>query len=131
MKTSIALLFTFTLCLLLPQISEAHDCFQKPMQDRYESVKTISCKTCHPNNKDKSIHNEFGQLFLKEFEGKGITKMFKEAEKKGDEEVAKVEKVMVKHFIEAMKVVEKKQMTVEDLIKYGLLSGVRLEKPKK
>ena len=131
MKPSIALLLTFSTCLLLPAYSPAHDCFQKPMQERYETVKTISCKTCHPNNKDRSIHNEFGKLFLKEFEGKGITKMFKEAEKKGPEEVAKVEKVMVKHFLEAMKSVEKKSMTVEDLIKYGLLSGVRLEKPKK
>ena len=111
--------------------SIAHDCFQDPMQDRYKNVKTISCKTCHPNNKDRSIHNEFGKLFVKELEGKELTKKFKEAEKKGDEAVAEVEKEMVKHFLEAIAVVEKKPMTFEELIKYGLLSGVRLEKPKK
>ena len=92
MKTSIALLFFLGLCLLATENLNAHDCFQKPMQERYATVKTISCKTCHPNNKDKSINNEFGKLFVKELEGKGITKMFKKREKQGDEAVAEVER---------------------------------------
>ena len=105
----------------------AHDCFQDPMEERY-GLKSVSCKTCHPNNKDRSIHNEFGKLFEKQLEGKDLTKKFKEAEKKGEEAVAEYEKEMVKHFVEAMKVVEKKHMTFEKLIKYGLLNGVRLPK---
>jgi len=114
-------------CILLPIESNAHDCFQEPMEERY-GLRTVSCKTCHPNNKDRSIHNEFGKLFEKELLGKELTKKFNEAEKKGEEAVAEYEKEMVQHFIVAMKAVEKKSMTFEDLIKHGLLNGVRLEK---
>ena len=107
----------------------AHDCFQKPMEERY-GLKSVSCKTCHPNSNDRSIHNEFGILFQVELKGKELTKKFNEAVKKGQQAVTEYEKEMVVHFLEAVKVIEKKHMTFEDLIKYGLLSGVRLEKPK-
>ena len=106
--------------------SFAHDCFKEPLQSKY-NLKTVSCKTCHPNNKDKSIHNEFGKLLETELKGKGLSKMFKEAEAKGEEAVKAVEPEMVKHFLEALKVVEKKKMSFEDLMKYGLLNGVRLK----
>ena len=129
MKKTNVLLLIFVVCITLPMTINAHDCFQDPMEERY-GLKSVSCKTCHPNNKDRSIHNEFGKLFETALKGKDLTKKFNEAEKKGEEAVAEYEKEMVKHFVEAMKVVEKKQMTFEDLIKYGLLNGVRLEKPK-
>ena len=129
MKTNATLLVLLIFCYVMPSALNAHDCFQKPMEERY-SVKSVSCKTCHPINQDRSVHNEFGKLFLAELKGKELSKKFKEAEKKGEEAVAEYEKEMVKHFVVALKVIEKKNMTVEDLIKYGLLSGVRLEKKK-
>ena len=123
------LLILIVICCFPSTTSYAHDCFQDSMEKRY-GLKSVSCKTCHPNNKDRSIHNEFGKLFEKALEGKNLTKNFKEAEKKGEEAVAEYEKEMVKHFVESMKIVEKQNMTFEKLIKYGLLNGVRLEKPK-
>ena len=128
MKLKIALIFAFVLAGVIT--ANAHDCFQDPMKERF-GLKAVSCKTCHPINGDRSIHNEFGKLFLAELKGKDLTKKFYEAEKKGDEAVAEYEKEMVKHFLEAFKVVEKKSMTFENLIKYGLLNGARLPTPKK
>ena len=109
--------------------ASAHDAFKKPLEEKY-NLKTVSCKTCHPNNKDRSVHNEFGQLFLPLLKEKNITKKFKEAEAKGEDAVKAYEPEMAKHFLEALKVVEKKNMTFEDLMKYGLLNGVRLNTKK-
>ena len=104
----------------------AHDAFKKPMEEKY-GLKTVSCKTCHPNNKDRSIHNEFGKLFEDALKGKDISQKFKEAEAQGDQAVAEYEKEMVQHFMEALEVVEKKKMSFEELIRFGLLNGVRLD----
>lgn len=104
----------------------AHDAFKEPMEKKY-GLKTVSCKTCHPNNKDRSIHNEFGKLFEEALKGKEITRKFKEAEAKGDQAVAEYEKEMVQEFMQALAVVEKKLMSFEDLIRFGLLNGVRLD----
>ena len=117
-----------TLLIFIPFSVFAHDAFKEPLEKRY-NLKTVSCKTCHPNNKDRSIHNEFGKLLETELKGKDITKKFKAAEAKGEEAVKAYEKEMVQHFVEAMKVVEKKSMTFEDLIKFGLLNGVRTNPP--
>ena len=76
----------FTMLGLMSTSIQAHDCFKKPLQDRY-NLKTVSCKTCHPNNKDRSIHNKFGIIVEKQLKGKELTKMFKEAEAKGEEAV--------------------------------------------
>ena len=108
----------------------AHDAFKDPMEERY-GLKTVSCKTCHPDNKDRSIHNQFGKYLEEALKGKEITKKFKEAEAKGEEAVKEYEKEMVVHFVEALKVVEKKKMTFEDMIKAGLLNGTRLDTSKK
>lgn len=124
MKINLILVVLIFFCV--PAISFAHDAFKEPLQTRY-NLKTVSCKTCHPNNKDRTIHNEFGKLIELELKGKGITQMFKEAEAKGEEAVKAVEPEMAKIFIEALKVVEKKKMSFEDLLKFGLLNGVRVK----
>lgn len=118
--------FLFVLILVFTPCAHAHDAFKEPLQTRF-NLKTVSCKTCHPNNKDRSIHNEFGKLLELELKGKGVTDMFKEAEAKGEEAVKAVEPEMAKLFIEALKVVEKKKMSFEDLLKFGLLNGVRVK----
>jgi hypothetical protein len=107
----------------------AHDAFKEPLEKRY-GLKTASCKTCHPNNKDRSIHNQFGKHFLEALKGTDITKKFKEAEAQGDEAVKEFEKIMVQEFVKAMEVVEKKKISFEDLIKAGLLNGTRVDNSK-
>lgn len=126
----LAICLTLTGLFVFLNSAAAHDAFKEPLEERY-GLKTVSCKTCHPNNKDRSIHNDFGKLFLAELKGKEITRKFKEAEAVGEDAVKEYEKEMVKHFLEALKVVEKKKMTFEDLMKAGLINGTRLDTKKK
>ena len=126
---NLTIAFLISFILMLPQFVFAHDAFKEPLEKRY-GLKTVSCKTCHPNNKDRSIHNDFGKYFLEELKGKDITKKFKEAEEKGEEAVKEYEKEMAALFVEALKVVEKKKISFEDLIKAGLLNGTRLNTKK-
>lgn len=107
----------------------AHDAFKEPLEHRY-NLKTVSCKTCHPDNKDRSVHNKFGMMFIEQFKGLEMTKKFNEAEAKGKEAVAEYEKEMQAIFTKALIEVEKKQLTIKDLIEAGLLNGVRLNTPK-
>ena len=103
----------------------AHDCFKLPLEERYK-LKTVSCKTCHPNNKDRSIHNKLGIMFENALKGKDLSKKFKEAEAKGDEAKAEYEKEMVEEFRKVMVEIEQQKMTLKDMIEFGLINGMRL-----
>lgn len=106
-----------------------HDVFKEPLEERY-GLKTVSCKTCHPNNKDRSIHNLFGQMYADEFKGMDMSRKYEEAKAKGEEAQAAYEKEMIAAFKKAMPKVEKKQLTVEQIIRAGLMNGTRLaDKP--
>ncbi|MCH2183447.1 MAG: hypothetical protein MK108_15720 [Mariniblastus sp.] len=121
-----AALFLFTCSV---SSLSAHDVYKEPLEVRY-GLKTVSCKTCHPNSKDRSIHNAFGQYFADEFKGQEISKKYEAAQEAGEEQQKAYEEQMVISFNEVLKVVEKKKMTFEDLIKAGLLNGTRLEEKK-
>ena len=79
---SFIFLFTFNVSFL-----SAHDVYKEPLEERY-GLKTVSCKTCHPNTKDRSIHNVFGQYFADEFKGQEITIKYEEAKAAGEEQQA-------------------------------------------
>lgn len=131
----IILSIAFCLGLMLCNFASAHDCFKEPLEERYK-LKTVSCKTCHPNNKDRSIHNKLGIIFENALKGKNLTKQFKDAEaadeksglKKDDENSAvfKVNKVLVAEFNKVIPEVEKSELTIADMIKFGLINGMRL-----
>jgi hypothetical protein len=119
-------LLTFCLAgLAVNSLSLAHDCFTKPLEERYQ-LKTVSCKTCHPDNKDRSIHNKLGILFENALKGKELSKKFKEAEAQGDEAKATCEKMMVEEFKKVLVEVEQEKLTLADMIKFGLINGMRL-----
>ena len=119
----------FVAGLIGPNSLWAHDAFKEPFEERY-GLKSIACTACHPNAKDRSIHNQFGKYYEEALKGKDISAKFKEAEAKGEEAVAEYEKEMVVHFVEAMKAVEKKSISFEDLIRAGMLNGTRMNKVK-
>jgi len=104
----------------------AHDVFKEPMEEKYQ-LKTVSCKACHPNNKDRSIHNKLGKLLEAEFDRQGLemTKKYEEAKTQGEEAQKAYEKQMIEAFKAAMLVVEKKPLTFEEMISSGLLNGTR------
>lgn len=105
----------------------AHDVFKEPLEKRYK-LKTVSCKTCHPNNKDRSIHNKFGQMFADQFKGMEMSKKFEAAEAAGEEAKKKYEAEMVAAFEKALLIVEKKKLTIAEMLEAGLMNGTRLEK---
>jgi hypothetical protein len=126
MRTPILILFILTVVLGGQVQLRAHDVFKEPMEEKYQ-LKTVSCKACHPNNKDRSIHNKLGKLLEAEFKRNGLemTKKYEEAKTQGADAQAAYEKQMIEAFKEAMLVVEKQPLTIEDLILSGLLNGTR------
>ena len=124
------LTFLLTVCLAgfcFNSASMAHDCFKTPLEERYH-LKTVSCKTCHPNNKDRSIHNKLGIMFENVFKEKKLelTKKFNEAEAQGEEAKVECEKMMVEEFKKVLVEIEKEKLTLADMIRFGLINGMRL-----
>ena len=105
----------------------AHDEFKEVLERRYR-LKSVSCKACHTDNKDKKIRNAFGKLFDKELKDKNLTKRYMAAKEEGDEAKQQFEKKMIKEFSAALNAVEKKPVTFLALMEAGLLSGTRLDK---
>ena len=105
----------------------AHDEFKEVLERRYR-LKSVSCKACHTDKKDKKIRNAFGKLFDKELKGKNLTKRYLAAKEEGDEAKRQFEKKMIKEFAVALNAVEKKPVTFLALMEAGLLSGTRLDK---
>ena len=86
------------------------------LEKRY-NLKTVSCKTCHPITKDRSIHNKFGLLIEAQLKGKDMTRRFNEAEAAGEEAKVEFEKVMAKEFLVApSKWSKKKSSTIKEMI---------------
>ena len=129
MKSLTYLLFAVAAFSFTADFALGHDAFKEPYEERY-NLKTVSCKTCHPNTKDRSIHNALGLLYEEALKGKDITKKFKEAEAKGEEALKAYEKEMAVEFKKVMEEVEKKKMTIKEFIAAGLLNGTRLNEPK-
>ena len=107
--------------------SEKHD--EEPLEQRYH-LKTVSCKTCHADSKDRTIYNKFGQMFVEAFKGKGIAEKYEQAKAEGEQQKKEYEAEMAREFAATLLVVEKKTMTIADLIKAGLLNGTRLDQKK-
>ena len=130
-KGKLFVLFSvFSLFLSLPgAMLRAHDVYKEPLEVRY-GLKTVSCKTCHPDSKDRSVQNKFGQYFADEFKGQDVSKKYEAAQAAGEEQTKAYEVEMVALFNKALLVVEKKRMTFSDLIKAGLLNGTRLQEKK-
>ena len=126
MKYQLLILLSFCFAgLFFVSVSTAHDCFTEPLEERY-NLKTVSCKSCHPNNKDRSIHNKFGIMLENALKGKDLSKKFKEAEAQGEEATAAYEKIMVEDFKKVLVQVEQEKLCLADMIKFGLINGMRL-----
>ena len=130
-------------CLfLVPQTAQAHDVFTDVLKEEY-NLKSFSCKTCHAE-KDKKLRTPFAERVYVELKQFGYTAKFEAAQKadeaakaKDPESVGKdkgavyeLEKVMAVEFKKAFVKVSKQSMTIEEMLRGGLLYGARLD-PKK
>lgn len=129
LRASILLLGVAVVAINLstPQALNAHDEFKEVLERRYR-LKSVSCKACHTDNKDKKIRNAFGKLLHEELKDKNLTQRYHDSKKEGEEAHKKFEKTMVKEFTVALKAVEKKPVTFQALMEAGLLNGTRLDK---
>jgi hypothetical protein len=105
----------------------AHDEFKDVLERRYR-LKSVSCKACHTDNKDKKIRNAFGKLLDRELKEKKLTERYQSAKDEGEDAKKRFEKIMVKEFSVALSAIEKKPVTFLALMEAGLLNGTRLDK---
>ena len=127
-KSAVVRIFTCVwITLSATSASNAHDEFKEVLEKRYR-LKSVSCKACHTDNKDKQIRNAFGKLLHQELEDKDLTKRYEAAKEEGDDAKKKFEKQMTKEFTVALEAVEKKPVTFLALLEAGLLNGTRLDK---
>ncbi len=106
-----------------------HEIFQDVMKQKY-TLKSFSCKTCHPDNDNRKLRTPFAELIYQEMKAKNYSEKFAAAEKSGEAAVKEFDKVVAKDFEKAMAIVGKKQMTFDELIQAGLFNGARLDEKK-
>ena len=109
--------------------ARAHEIFQDVLKEKYV-LKSFACKTCHPNADDKKVRSMFAELIYQELKDKKLSEKFAVADAAGQEAVEAFEKSIVKDFEKAMEAVGKKQLTVDELFKSGLINGARLDEKK-
>jgi len=79
------------------------------------------------------VNNKFGLMFKKAFKGKNYTARIKALKDMSDKDAAKKKEEaigaeMVADFKKAIVEIEKTQMTIADMAKFGLLNGTKLQK---
>ncbi len=109
--------------------AQAHEIFQDVLKEKYV-LKSFACKTCHPNADDKKVRSMFAELIYQELKDKKLSEKFAVADAAGKDAVVAFEKSIVKDFEKAMEAVGKKQLTVDELFKSGLINGARLDEKK-
>ncbi len=130
----------FVLFVGSSQTAKAHDIFQDVLKEQY-TLKSFSCKTCHPDSDDRKIRTPFAERIYQEMKGLGLSKKFAEAtaideaaKAKDPESVGKdkgavyeFEKMAGKDFEKAFVKVAQQTMTIDQIIKQGLFNGARLD----
>ncbi len=129
MKKPMLKVVLFSGIVCLSTVSFGHEIYQDVLEERY-TLKSFSCKTCHPDSDDRRIRSSFAELIYQQMKDKNYEKKWAEVEGKGDEAIAEFEKEISKDFAKAMEVIGKKQMSFDDLIKAGLFNGARLDTKK-
>ncbi len=130
-------------CLfVIPQTTQAHDVFVDVLKEQY-MLKSFSCKTCHAE-KDKKLRTPFAERIYVELKPLGYTAKF-EAAKKTDEAtkaqnpelvgkdkgaVYDLEQEMAVEFKKAFAKVAQQSMTIDEMLRGGLLYGARLDTKK-
>jgi len=135
------IVFAFALCFV--SSATAHDVFQDVLKEQY-TLKSFSCKNCHPDSDDRKLRTPFGERIHQVMKDKNYTEKFAAAvaaddaakaadpnsvgEDKGA--VAEFEKMIAEDFKESYKTIAAQTISFDELIKQGLMSGARLDKKK-
>ena len=127
---------------VVPQTTQAHDVFVDVLKEQY-LLKSFSCKTCHAES-DKKLRTPFAERVYVEMKSLGYSAKFETAKKADDAAKAKdptsvgkekgavyeLEQEMAVEFKKAFAVVSKQSMTIDEMLRSGLLYGARLDTKK-
>lgn len=134
---------SFALLFTPAQSANAHEIFQDVLKEKY-TLKSFSCKACHPDSKDRKLRTPFADRIFKQMKPLGLSEKFAAAEKA--EEAAKAkdpasvgkdkgpifefEQIAAKEFQKAFEEVSKQTMTIDEMFKQDLFNGARLDTKK-
>ena len=130
--------FAFAICFV--SSATAHDVFQDVLKEEY-TLKSFSCKNCHPDNDDRKLRTPFAERIYQVMKDGNYTAKYaaavatddaakaKDPEAVGKDKgaVAEFEKVIAKDFKEAFKQVATQSISFDELIKQGMMNGARLD----
>jgi len=134
-----SLVFAFAICFV--SSATAHDVFQDVLKEQY-TLKSFSCKTCHPDSDDRKQRTPFAERIFQSMKDKGYTAKYaaavaaddaakaKDPESVTDDKgaVAEFEKIIAADFKETFKTtIAAQTISYDDLIKQGLMNGARLD----
>ena len=139
----VASLVVFTFVLATVSAASAHDVFQDVLKEVY-TLKSFSCKTCHPDGDDRKIRTPFAERIYQVMKDKNYAEKYavafkadEEAEAKDKEgfddkkgKVAEFEKMIAADFKVSFKKVAEQKISFDDLFKQGLMNGARLDTKK-
>ena len=137
------ILLFFVGSLTVCNSTHAHEIFQDVLKEKY-MLRSFSCKSCHPDSKDRKKRTPFADRIYKQMKPMKLTAKYEAAVKadeaakaKDPESVGKdkgavfeFEKMASVEFKKAFPVVAKQTMTIDDMIKQGLFNGARLDTKK-
>lgn len=107
----------------------AHGIFKKTIETKYEGLR-VTCYMCHVKKEEKTVRNEFGELFVVELKGQDLSARWNAVE--GDERKALENDVMAPAILEALVKIEKKENgdgeKYGELIPAGKIEGSKLKK---
>ncbi len=119
---------------LFAQPALAHDVFAETLEADY-GLKSVTCKTCHPNNKDRSVRNEFGRLVALALADKDITTRMVAAEEakaaaaneeEGEAIFAEEEAKVAEELRAVLPQIEAVQFSVKHMFDTGMMNGSKL-----
>ena len=137
-SVTLSIVFAFVVCFV--SSATAHDVFQDVLKEQY-TLKSFSCKTCHPDNDNRKLRTPFADRIFQVMKDKDYTAKYAaavaidDAAKAKDPEsvtkdkgaVAEFEKVIAADFKESFKKVAVQTISFDELIKQGLMNGARLD----
>ena len=122
--------------------ASAHDSFQDVLKEEY-TLKSFSCKACHPDSKDRKLRTPFAERIYQELKDKNLSAAYDTAAKKDEAAkaadpdfddhngaVAAFEKAANVDFKAAFKKVSQQTMTIDSMLKEGVFNGARLDTKK-
>ena len=135
------IVFAFSICFV--SSATAHDVFQDVLKEQY-TLKSFSCKNCHPDNDDRKLRTPFADRIYEVMKDGGYTARYaaavaaddaakaKDPESVGKDKgaVAEFEKVIAADFKEAFKKVAVQTISFDELLKKGMMNGARLDTKK-